>query len=127
MIPAVTGLRQTSQTGQATSFAWNADTEADTFTITVDGTQAGSVSADAAVVTAVAGNHTLGVIPVAKPTPPTVVGFTVTTNPPPPPPPPASGFPTAAVVIGGLGVLAVAGIAIASRDKFLAPKEEVLG
>jgi hypothetical protein len=109
----VTGLTQTGQVSPQTSFDWNADPEADFYLVGVDGATPTQILADAATVTAPAGQHTLGVAPGLNPTPATTLAFTV---PGPPPPPPGSGSDLVPI-LAGVGVLGIAAVAL-SKGKF---------
>ena len=78
-LPSVTGLRQVSQdpaTG-ATGFDWDATPDADEYAVNVDGTVKATVTSPTATVTAAPGAHTVGVAPIALPTPKTTLAFTV--------------------------------------------------
>ena len=79
MLPQVTGLHQVSQdpTTGVTVFGWDVTPDADAYAISVDGTKLASVTSPTASVTVAAGAHTLGVAPVANPTAPTTLAFTV--------------------------------------------------
>ncbi len=80
MLPAVTNLRVLSQSSTETTFGWDTVTDADKYAVTLDGAAYATVPQSATpsvAVTAPAGNHDLGVAPVANPTPPATLAFSV--------------------------------------------------
>jgi hypothetical protein len=108
----VTGLVQTGQVPPQTSFAWNADPDADFYAVGVDAQTPVQIGTTAATVTASAGGHTLMVAPGLNPTPAATLAFTV---PGPPPPPPAKS--DLVPILVGAGVLAAAGAVAYSQRK----------
>lgn len=80
----VQNLQQVAQDASGTSFTWDAVALADAYRVIVDSKQLTVVPTPAVKVLIAAGNHIIGVVPVANPTPATTLPFTV-----PPPPPPA--------------------------------------
>ncbi len=80
MLAQVQNLRQTAQDSSGTTFAWDTVVYADEYAVTLDGAAYTTVSQSASPsvkVVAPAGNHTIGVAPVANPTPPVTLPFTV--------------------------------------------------
>lgn len=78
MLAPVENLRQTAQDSSGTSFAWDPVALADRYSVSLDGAALATVTAPSVKVMAAAvGTHTLAVAPLAGPTPPTKLGFTV--------------------------------------------------
>jgi hypothetical protein len=77
MLPPVTGLRQVAQDSTGTTFSWLFVTDADAYDVTLDGADVGEVATTGVEVDPAPGNHTVGIAPVADPTPATTLAFTV--------------------------------------------------
>jgi hypothetical protein len=77
MLPPVTGLRQVAQDATGTTFSWLFVSDADAYDVTLDGVDVGEVTTTGVEVDPAVGDHTIGVAPVADPTPATTLGFTV--------------------------------------------------
>lgn len=86
-LPQVQNLQQVAQDATGTSFTWDPVSLADGYAIFIDSgsSPVTTVTTPACKVSAGAGNHTIGVVPIASATPPTPLAFTVPGNVPPPP------------------------------------------
>src|SRR5580698_2344065 len=110
MLDEVTGLQQVSQDGSGdTGFDWIFVVDADSYDVLLDGVQVTNVTDTAATVSpTTAGAHTVGVAPVADPTPATTLAFTVPEPVSPPAPAASSPWGVHALVGGGIAAAVIA-------------------
>ena len=85
MLGPVLNLQQTAQDASGTTFSWDPVALADSYAVSLDGAVVSTVTATTVTLSAGVGAHTVGVAPVAAPTPPTALAFTVGALPPPVP------------------------------------------